>query len=554
MKPRHHGHNGTHDEHKPLWPMDSSDALAVVLAAIVAFVAAGAGIGGGGILLPIFVLICKFEVRHAVALSNVTVLGASFGNAILNIGKRHPNHQGPLIDWDLILIMEPMTILGAILGAYLDALLPGWMTAVLLSTVLSYISYNLLFKAIRMYEDESRAKQDASSRLHQPLLGAGKLPGPTQAGALQPWRRQPHTEGPAAHDTDGSDERSPRLRPGQRQASDDAWSSTDLETPPHFWTPTSEPMTMGLDGTSVLSGAEADAECETTAGEDDDVRLTPECSDASTAGERHARDMAAFAHVAASECAQVPLAKLLALVALTGWVAASGSAKSAVACGSLLYWAAVASNAVTCVATTLAMRVHLMFKAALRRRVGAPPPRDAIRWTRRRLTVFPLLSSMAGVVAGLFGVGGGIIKGPLMLELGVQPEVASASAATMILFTTGAASICNWHFGFLDPEYALVLMSVAFVSTLAGQWAMSLLMARLRRPSLVVMLMFLLLAGSGVAMYYSAYLKVSNVIAHPEAALAFGNVCGVVNQSTEDGGMTQSSAQSGPWFDLSSRA
>eukprot|EP00955_Chlamydomonas_euryale_P115099 366329-Chlamydomonas_euryale.AAC.7 len=77
MKPRHHGHNGTHDEHKPLWPMDSSDALAVVLAAIVAFVAAGAGIGGGGILLPIFVLICKFEVRHAVALSECWVAAGS---------------------------------------------------------------------------------------------------------------------------------------------------------------------------------------------------------------------------------------------------------------------------------------------------------------------------------------------------------------------------------------------------------------------------------------------------------------------------------------------
>lgn len=36
---------------------------------------------------------------------NVTVLGASVGNAILNLGRRHPGHDGPLIDWDLILIM-----------------------------------------------------------------------------------------------------------------------------------------------------------------------------------------------------------------------------------------------------------------------------------------------------------------------------------------------------------------------------------------------------------------------------------------------------------------
>jgi len=35
--------------------------------------------------------------------------------------------------------------------------------------------------------------------------------------------------------------------------------------------------------------------------------------------------------------------------------------------------------------------------------------------------------------AGLFGVGGGIIKAPLMLEMGVCPEVAAATSATMIL-------------------------------------------------------------------------------------------------------------------------
>lgn len=34
--------------------------------------------------------------------------------------------------------------------------------------------------------------------------------------------------------------------------------------------------------------------------------------------------------------------------------------------------------------------------------------------------------------AGMFGVGGGIIKAPLMLEMGVLPEVASATSATMI--------------------------------------------------------------------------------------------------------------------------
>jgi uncharacterized membrane protein YfcA len=42
-------------------------------------------------------------------------------------------------------------------------------------------------------------------------------------------------------------------------------------------------------------------------------------------------------------------------------------------------------------------------------------------------------------VAGLFGLGGGVVKAPLMLELGVLPEVAAATSTTMIAFTSMAA-------------------------------------------------------------------------------------------------------------------
>jgi uncharacterized membrane protein YfcA len=61
-----------------------------------------------------------------------------------------------------------------------------------------------------------------------------------------------------------------------------------------------------------------------------------------------------------------------------------------------------------------------------------------IVWTYRTTLTFPAMCSFAGLIAGMFGVGGGIIKGPLMLHLGVLPDVAAATSATMILFTSCA--------------------------------------------------------------------------------------------------------------------
>ena len=46
------------------------------------------------------------------------ILGGAIANNILNASKVHPNHtERPLIDWDLILQLEPMTIGGALIGA-----------------------------------------------------------------------------------------------------------------------------------------------------------------------------------------------------------------------------------------------------------------------------------------------------------------------------------------------------------------------------------------------------------------------------------------------------
>jgi hypothetical protein len=47
-------------------------------------------------------------------------MAGGLANIILNIGKSRPNSNKPLIDWDLVLVMEPTTIVGALVGSYLN--------------------------------------------------------------------------------------------------------------------------------------------------------------------------------------------------------------------------------------------------------------------------------------------------------------------------------------------------------------------------------------------------------------------------------------------------
>ena len=60
--------------------------------------------------MPVFLLVLGFGTRDSVALSNLTILGSALVSLFFNLPRRHPRHADrPLIDWDIILVMEPST-------------------------------------------------------------------------------------------------------------------------------------------------------------------------------------------------------------------------------------------------------------------------------------------------------------------------------------------------------------------------------------------------------------------------------------------------------------
>jgi len=79
--------------------------------------ASGAGVGGGLLLMPALTAIAGFDVTTAVALSNLAIAAASVANVVMNfLVKQHPLRQGPVVDWDLTLLLSPATILGSTAG------------------------------------------------------------------------------------------------------------------------------------------------------------------------------------------------------------------------------------------------------------------------------------------------------------------------------------------------------------------------------------------------------------------------------------------------------
>merc|ERR1711974_312257 len=98
--------------HKELLPLDTMDWLCFLFSGIGLVIAAGGGIGGG-MLVPLYMIMLQFRPKHCIALSNLTILGGSISNCLFNVHKREPNGRS-VIDWDIIVMMEPSTIAGAV--------------------------------------------------------------------------------------------------------------------------------------------------------------------------------------------------------------------------------------------------------------------------------------------------------------------------------------------------------------------------------------------------------------------------------------------------------
>jgi hypothetical protein len=77
--------------HKDLFPLNTQDYVGTILVSLGSMIAASGGIGGGGILVPILILVYGFHPKYAIPLSNFTIVGSSITNMALNLQKRHPD-------------------------------------------------------------------------------------------------------------------------------------------------------------------------------------------------------------------------------------------------------------------------------------------------------------------------------------------------------------------------------------------------------------------------------------------------------------------------------
>ena len=105
-------------ERQIIIPLEILDIIGLLCMTFSISLLIGGGIGFDAILVGVYIVVMRFPSKVAIPISCISLVGI-----ITNAPKRQPLTDRPIIDWDLILTMQPLTLLGTITGIYLNTIL-----------------------------------------------------------------------------------------------------------------------------------------------------------------------------------------------------------------------------------------------------------------------------------------------------------------------------------------------------------------------------------------------------------------------------------------------
>mmetsp|Transcript_81437 Transcript_81437/g.143809 ORF Transcript_81437/g.143809 Transcript_81437/m.143809 type:complete len:530 (-) Transcript_81437:115-1704(-) len=354
------------------WP----EVVATGLIVITAMLSAAAGMGGGGVYVPLLLLFLGLSAQEAVPLSQAMIVGGATVNLMVFTGERNPAHPSrPRIDYDIVMMLNPGLAAGVTVGVMCNLISPQWLiTAVLLVTL-----------AITLQKSMNKG--------------------------LSEWKKE-----------------------------SEAREKQKLNTA--------------------------------------DVKFTVKLG-----------DMRTFV-----ELAQTNLRPILLILGC--WLCFLVISIFKGPQCSTLYWLQLAALLVICGAFTLAGAKTVIENGALSDSV----PEGMLKWTPTTIWMYPLMSATAGFLGGFLGIGGGIIMGPMLLELGMSAQVSQATTAMFVFLSSSLATI---QFVLLDKamvDHTIWFTSWVLAATLIGQVFIDYFLKKYQRTSLIVLSIAAIVGASMVMM------------------------------------------------------
>jgi len=423
--------------HKPLFPLDKWDWVTLFLVILACILAASGGIGGGGLLVPLYILVSGFAANAASPLSSATITGGGFANYYSYSRRLHPDFEKgvykPLIDYDTALLIMPALLLGTLYGTILNKILPEWLFLALMFVLMIKYSVRTTKKGMRIYKKETEDREEAAAKAAAAAGGGGSSALTVAAPS-------------SASDVSASD----------------------------------EPVKQG------------------------EISAALEAAD---------RPRAASVNAAKAKVVYFPRKQLL--ITVGAWILTfvialfkgkAGTASAVgVECNTGGYWAVIMAGTVLLTGLTWYVRKTVLADIAANGQLDKP---GVIKWDAENTIKYPMVCVLCGVMAGLMGIGGGMVVGPLLIELGVVSQVVAATSAYTVVITASSATVQFMVMGSLQYDYAAAVAIVGLVTTFLGQYVVDGMIKKYNRASVIIFAIAAIMVISTFLLGYTGIAKV----------------------------------------------
>nr|XP_027189070.1 sulfite exporter TauE/SafE family protein 3-like isoform X4 [Cicer arietinum] len=362
----HHVKYNSHSGYEHIWP-DMEFGWNIIVGTLIGIFGAAfgsvGGVGGGGIFVPMLILIIGFDPKSATAISKCMVTGAAISSVFFNLKLRHPTLDIPMIDYDLVLLNAPVIILGISIGVVISVVFADWMITVLLIIIFIVTSMKAFLKGLDTWKKETIMKKEAIKLLESTATSSGEV----------------------------------------------------------------------------------------------EYKFLPSCPNDGPQKEI--------------------LQNYTTTCSMTYWIL------------SLLQ-----------IPVTVGVSMYQAIGLYQGKKITVSKQDHGTHWPLHLLILSLCCALLAGILGGLLGVGSGFVMGPLFIELGIAPQVASATATLGMTFTASISVVQYYLLNRFPVPYALYLTLVATVAAYIGQKIIDKLINIFQRASLIIFVLSFTILVSAIAL------------------------------------------------------
>lgn len=548
------------------------DIVGMVVWFCAAGVATACGVGGGGIYVPLGIILLSFAPKPASGLSQASIFGASLGGLLLNSRNTHPftaklvtktnnnqdqadecggggggigkggttttnnatvtvtkniptNDNGeyidmddsninyytrPLIDYDMALFLAPMEMAGAVLGVLIQKILPNWLYLFIAAVILGFTAKKTYAKwhSTRQKElqeallvnEERELELNAVNSDEEGLLNQG-------VSFTKPTDNNNNN-----NDNEDEIEVTEMMRVSNISAAAPAASSSSPSGLHHRSNAVAGTNVDGPDlkpEAVIASGStNSDTQGDNTTNNSDDNDVLIIMDD---------EKIALRIHYLERDSRQYPKEKIIAFgilwigLTLLTFLKGGKGVESLVGidCSSPWYGVLLAIQFLWTFGFAAGFAYKITKETDIKQSIQYPYHSQDVLWDFQKTRFYAFYTFGAGVIAGLIGIGGGMVLGPLMLVMGIYPRVSTATTATMIVLTSSSVAILYITSGLVPWQYAITFFCTCFTGALVGKTYIDGYVKKTGKQSVLIFLLATIIALATCGALIIAFLRLN---------------------------------------------